>query len=244
MGFGKKLKKAAKKVGKVAGGAVLGGIVGGPIGAIAGGAMASGEVKTPGFIRDLDPKLKNPFKTPDGPEETASEKLAADVAAKEYNFARKLDFVKDEYASRVAALDTEQAESNITGKANIDAQNQVSGLSQQVQLQQMAQGVDPSSGRASAAAASLQSASGDAVGRAQGESAFALKSSALEGMNNRISMAMGEKTKAVAGLQDIARGANDVAINKAYNKFNNRAAGMEAVGSAVGMAGQALAKKG
>src|SRR5690606_15227533 len=99
-------------------------------------------------------------------------------------------------------------------------------------------GIDPSTGRAAAHMTAGQDAAGNAAGRAQGEAAFALDSAHLEGQNNRIAMAMGEKTKAVAGLQDIAAGANAKAIDEARNKFNNKAAIGAAIGTGVGMVGQ------
>ena len=167
------------------------------------------------------------------------EKAAADVAVKEYDFARQMDFVKDEYANRVERLGSEQMQDAVSGRANIDAQNQSSDLAGQVQTGLAQIGVDPSSGRSSSTMTAVQDATGQAVGNAQAESEFALDSAHLEGQNNRIAMAMGEKTKAVAGLQDIAQGANQLAAQKAFGKFNSKAATSAASGTAAGMAGQA-----
>lgn len=171
--------------------------------------------------------------------QTESEKAAGDIAIKEYNFAREMDFVKDEYANRVEQLGTQEMQDSVMGRANIDAQAGTAELANQVSGNLQAQGIDPSSGRSASAMTNLQSASGDAIGRTQSESAFALDSARLEGQNNRIAMAMGEKTKAVAGLQDIARGANQLSSQRAMNNYNSRAANRAAIGTAVGMAGQA-----
>lgn len=168
-----------------------------------------------------------------------SERAGAEVAISEHDFAREMDFVKDEYATRVERLGTKQMQDAVSGRANIDAQNQVNTLSSNTMNNLNQSGIDPSSGRAVSTMTNVDAASGDAIGNAHSQSRFALDSSHLEGKNNRIAMAMGEKTKAVAGLQDIAAGANRVAINKANNRFNNNAANAQAIGSAAGMAGQA-----
>ena len=178
-------------------------------------------------------------KGPEKPKESSSEKAAAEVAVKEYDFARQMDFVKDEYANRVERLGSEQMQDAVSGRANIDVQNQGNDLAGQVQTGLAQVGVDPSSGRSSSAMTAVQDATGQAVGNAQAESEFALDSAYLEGQNNRIAMAMGEKTKAVAGLQDIAQGANQLAAQKAFGKFNSKAATSAALGTAAGMAGQA-----
>lgn len=183
-------------------------------------------------------KINEALEGPKDPGATESEKVAADIAKKEYNFARQLDYVKDEYANRVEQLGTQQMQNAVTGRANIDAQTQANDLSQQAQIGLAQAGIDPSSGRAATTMTAAQDAAGNAAGRAQGEAAFALDSAHLEGQNNRIAMAMGEKTKAVAGLQDIAAGANAKAIDEARNKFNNKAAVGAAIGTGVGMAGQ------
>lgn len=174
-------------------------------------------------------------KGPDKPKESKSEKAAANIAAKEYDFARQLDFVKDEYASRVERLGTDEMQDAVSGRVNIDAQKQTAGLAEAAEAGMQQQGVDPSSGRSAATMTNVTAASGESIGRTQAESEFALDSAHLEGQNNRIAMAMGEKTKAVAGLQDIARGANAKSIQKARNKFNDKAATSAAIGTAAGM---------
>lgn len=214
-------------------GVLVGGASMGAIGT-AGGVAASGSDGNK-IIDKLKPK------TPEDPSATESEKQSAKIAAKEYDFARQLDFVKHEYANRIAALDSNQKQGYIEGQANIGAQNQLGQLSGQVQSGLAQAGIDPSSGRATSTMTNLQTAGGESAGRSQSESAFALKSAALEGQNNRIAMALGEKTKAVAGLQDIARGANELAGAKAINKFNSKAALNNAIGTGAGMAIQGYA---
>ena len=173
------------------------------------------------------------------PGETASEKAAADVAVQEHDFAREMDFVKDEYETRVERLGTKQMQNAVTGRANVDAQKQTNTMAKQVSDGLTMSGVDPSSGRAVSTMTDVQTSSGEAIGNAKSQASFALDNAHLEGKNNRIAMALGEKTKAVAGLQDIAAGANQLSINKANNKFNSNAANTQAIGTAVGMAGQA-----
>jgi hypothetical protein len=173
------------------------------------------------------------------PGETESEKAAADVAVQEHDFAREMDFVKDEYETRVERLGKKEMQNAVTGRANVDAQKQTNIMAKQVSDGLTMNGIDPSSGRAVSTMTDVQTSSGEAVGNAKSQASFALDNSHLESKNNRIAMALGEKTKAVAGLQDIAAGANKLAINKAHNKFNSNAANSEAVGTAVGMGSQA-----
>ncbi len=173
------------------------------------------------------------------PGETQSEKAAADVAIQEHDFAREMDFVKDEYETRVERLGKKQMQDAVTGRANVDAQKHTNTMSKQVADGLAMNGVDPSSGRSVTTMTDVQTSSGDAIGNAKSQAAFALDNAHLEGKNNRIAMALGKKTKAVAGLQDIAAGANQMSINKAKNDFNSNAANSAAVGSAVGMASQA-----
>lgn len=188
-----------------------------------------------GASRNASRRLEGLMKGPEEPGETESEKAAADTAVKEYDFARQLDFVKDEYAARVERMGTDEMQNAVSGRANIDAQRQVGGLADAAELSMQQQGVDPSSGRANSIMTSATAAGGDAIGGAQAESEFALDSAHLEGKNNRIAMAMGKKTKAVAGLQDIAEGANRLSIDKARNKFNSKAATSAALGTAAGL---------
>jgi hypothetical protein len=183
-------------------------------------------------ISELSPKEERPG-------ETESEKAAADVAVQEHDFAREMDFVKDEYETRVERLGKKEMQNAVTGRANVDAQKQTNIMAKQVSDGLTMNGIDPSSGRAVSTMTDVQTSSGEAVGNAKSQASFALDNSHLEGKNNRIAMALGEKTKAVAGLQDIAAGANKLAINKAHNKFNSNAANSEAVGTAVGMGSQA-----
>lgn len=183
-------------------------------------------------LSSLSPKDKKPG-------ESESEKAASDVAIKEYDFAREMDFVKDEYETRVERLGTKQMQDSVTGRANIDAQKHTGAMLDKTAESLSQAGIDPSSGRATSTMTDATIASGDAIGNSKSQASFALDSAHLEGKNNRIAMALGEKTKAVAGLQDIATGANGVAINKARNKFNDNAANAQAVGTAVGMGSQA-----
>lgn len=169
------------------------------------------------------------------PGETEAEKAAAEVAAKEYDFARQLDFVKDEYRTRVDRLGSKEMQSSVMGRANIGAQSQVKAAADNTQLGLSTAGIDPSSGRATSTMNKVQSSGANAIGLSQAESAFALDSAHLEGQNNSIAMALGEKTKAVAGLSDIAHGANNLAIQEANRDFNNKAATNSAIGTAVGM---------
>lgn len=168
-------------------------------------------------------------------DETEAEKAAAEVAAKEYDFARQLDFVKDEYRTRVDRLGSKEMQSSVMGRANIGAQSQVKAAADNTQLGLSTTGIDPSSGRATSTMNKVQSSGANAIGLSQAESAFALDSAHLEGQNNSIAMALGEKTKAVAGLSDIAHGANNLAIQEANRDFNNKAATNSAIGTAVGM---------
>lgn len=168
--------------------------------------------------------------------ETENEKMAAIISRKEYEFARQLDPIKELYEERIAQLDGKAAENNITGLANIGAQNSINQakISQNTTQQQL--GVDPSSGRAISEKSELSNAAIDSVGRSQSEAAFAQKSAALEGMNNRIAMALGEKTKAVAGIQDIASSSQRQAIARLENKLGNKAALSGAIGTGLGLA--------
>jgi hypothetical protein len=175
----------------------------------------------------------------ESPGETESERASADVAAKEYDFAREMDFVQDEYETRVERLGTPEMQNAVVGRANVDAQKQTGAMVNNTEASLSSAGIDPSSGRATTAMTEAEIMTGDAVGNAKSQSAFALDSAHLEGKNNRIGMALGEKTKAVAGLQDIAAGANRLAIDKSKNRFNDNAANASAVGSAVGMGSQA-----
>tara|TARA_R110002033_G_scaffold170862_2_gene214586 strand:+ start:23971 stop:24681 length:711 start_codon:yes stop_codon:yes gene_type:complete len=190
-----------------------------------------------GAHKNIYDKLKNKEDGTVG--ETESEKAAGDVAIAEYDFAREMDFVKDEYANRVERLGTDQMQSAVMGRANIDAQKQVGAMVDNTENALNQSGIDPSSGRATSTMTDATIAGGDALGNSKSQAAFALDSAHLEGKNNRIAMAMGEKTKAVAGLQDIAAGSNRLAINKANNKFNDNAANQQAIGTAVGMGSQA-----
>lgn len=169
------------------------------------------------------------------PGETESEKAAADVAAKEYDFARELDFVKDEYRDRVDSLGTDEMQDAVKGTANINAQSSAKDTSKATNIGLQQAGVNPSSGRAVSMNTNVNSSGGEAIGLSQAESSFALDSAHLEGKNNSIAMALGEKTKAVAGLQDIASGANTLAATKARRDFNDKAASNAAIGSAVGI---------
>jgi hypothetical protein len=178
------------------------------------------------------------------PGATESEKAAADIAVQEHDFAREMDFVKDEYETRIDRLGSKQMQNSVMGRANVDAQKQSNDMTNQVADGLAMNGIDPSSGRAVSTMTTAQTASGEAIGNAKSQAAFALDNANLEGKNNRIAMALGEKTKAVAGLQDIAAGANQLAINKANNKFNSNTATSSAIGSAVGMAGQAYLNRG
>lgn len=188
-----------------------------------------------GSVTHTGEMLEKLSEEPERPGETEAEKAAADVAVKEHDFARELDFVKDEYRDRVDRLGTEEMQNAVKGTANINAQSQVNNASNSVNLNLQQKGIDPSSGRATSTNTVIDSSGGEALGLSDAESSFALDSAHLEGKNNSVAMALGEKTKAIAGLQDIASGANSLASAKAKKDFNDKAATSSAVGTATGL---------
>lgn len=169
------------------------------------------------------------------PGETADQKAAAEVAVDQYDFAREMDFVKEAYESKIDKLGSEKTKALVRGKANIAGQRSLSDVAKGASSNLNSSGVDPSSGRATTTNGEVYNAGGNAIGRGMSESEFATDTAYIDSRSNRIAMAMDEKTKAVAGLQDIADSAERTAINDSFNKFNSKAATNSAIGTAAGL---------
>jgi hypothetical protein len=165
---------------------------------------------------------------------TAAENEQAKVALQKYNLSRELSYVRDQYRDSVDQLDSSNARSAMAGRANVAAQAVNSQAAQNIAASNRSAGIDPSSGRGLAATTSVAGAAGANTGRAQSESLFALKTAALQGKENSIAQALGQETRATAGLQDIAAQSVQNAANNAYGAFNSRAATSSALGSVAG----------
>lgn len=190
-----------------------------------------------GVTKELGGAAKNALGgDTEGPKETEAEKEAARVASKEFEFARQMDFVKDEYAKRVEKLGSKPMQDSIIGKANLNSQNLSKNLNDRANQELQSSGIDPSSGRGTSTVNRASTVSASAAGESRGESAFALDNSHLQGKQNRIAMAMGDKTDAVQGLQEIAGRSNQEAIDDAVNSFNSGKATAEAIGTGAGLA--------
>ena len=155
------------------------------------------------------------------PKTTETEKAAADVAVQEYDFARKMDGVKSEYESRIERLGTEGYRDYTKAKVGRKAVAGRGVASESVDESLRARGVDPSSGASSSVRSDLSAAAGDSIGRGKGEAEFSADTAYLGGKSNRVKMALGEKTEAVVGLNDIANISNQESINESYSKFNS-----------------------
>jgi hypothetical protein len=177
------------------------------------------------------------------PKEADSSKAAAEVAIKEYDFARKMDGVKSEYESRIERLGTkgyrDYAKAKV-GRKEIAGRGVASG---NVDESLRTRGVDPSSGAAGAVRTKLSTTSGDSIGRGKGEAEFSADTAYLGGKSNRVKMALGEKTEAVIGLNDIAGISNQESISDSYSEFNSDAAMSEAAGTAAGFGLSYASKK-
>ncbi|MFL0806737.1 MAG: hypothetical protein K6L60_05570 [Oceanobacter sp.] len=176
-------------------------------------------------------------------DETAAEKTNAAIAAEKYNLARDLDFVRDEYKSRVDQLDSDSARGAAVGRANIGAQASGGLVVNQAKASMRSRGVGPDSGAGLAGLDSIAMATGEASGRAGAESAFAVDTIAGHHKQNVIAQAIGDQSVAVAGLSDIAHRANAQAASSAQAAHNSRAATMSAIGTGAGLALSSPASK-
>lgn len=166
---------------------------------------------------------------------TAAENAQAQVAIKQYNLSRELNYVRDQYKSAVDQLDSDGTKGMIAGRANLMAQK-AGGAQERAVFQQLASaGIDPSSGRGQTAMAAASNATGSAVGRSQGESLFALKTAALNGRSNVIAQALGKSADASTGLSSVADNAGKLAAANAQEAFNSHAATTSAIGTAAGL---------
>ena len=175
--------------------------------------------------------------------ETKAERANSEIAAEKYNLARDLDFVRDEYKSRVDQLDSDAARGAAVGRANVAAQASGGLVMNQAKASLSSRGVGPGSGAGLAGLDSISMATGEASGRAGAESAFAVDTIAGHHKQNVIAQAIGDQTVAVAGLSDIAHRANAQAANRAQVAHNSRAATMSAIGTGAGLALSSPASK-
>lgn len=168
-------------------------------------------------------------------EMTEADRAAADVAIKQYDAARKLDFVDDEYANRIERFGTQKYNDYVASKGARAGVKALSEASDSLSDSMQQRGIDPSSGAASALRTGLQSAGGKGAGLAIGEARFNTDTMYMGGRSNRSAMALGDATQAVIGLNDIAGQATQRANAEAFNKFNSDAAMSNAIGTAAGL---------
>lgn len=174
---------------------------------------------------------------------TKAENEQARVALQKYNLSRELSYVRDQYRDSVGQLDSDNARSAMAGRANVAAQAVNSQAMQSAAASNRSAGIDPSSGRGMATTTGVAGAAGANTGRAQSESLFALKTAALQGKENSIAQALGQETRATAGLQDIASQSAENAAQNAYGTFNSNAAKSSALGSLAGVGVSAYMNK-
>lgn len=167
--------------------------------------------------------------------ETPEQKYLAKVAAEKWNFAQdKLAPLEDKYMASVEQIDSPQKMSYIRGRT-MQGQNQGLTETQNALGKRMAaNGIDPSSGRATGSenglALDVAKSGGDTLGRAQ----FEQGNQKIMGLQNVTAIGQGQSGQAQAGLSGVAQQSSSNAINSATKAFNRRSANLQLLGTVAG----------
>lgn len=170
-----------------------------------------------------------------GIEDTPEQKQLAAVAAEKWNFSQQeLAPLENQYMEHVAQMDSEANKSYIRGRVT-QSQSQAGGQAREGMHRSLtAGGIDPGSGRYTAAMGGmgleLAAAGGENLGRAQ----FEQDSQKVMGLQNIIQLGQGKSGRAQAGLSHLAQQSSQNAISDAAKAFNRRSSNLQLVGNVAG----------
>lgn len=177
--------------------------------------------------------------------ETYDQKVAADVAAKQWALYQDMYVpVENQYISNVQGQNAEAKYSAVSGAANASVASAVSDAQRQNIAALVASGADPSSGRFLSKTADLGAKGAALTGDTKSRAQYSQQSSYLQGMGNVVALGQGQATSATAGFNDIAQNSAEYASSKAQSDLNSSAGNQYLAGTVAGFGAQQALSRG
>ncbi|WP_181388335.1 hypothetical protein [Vibrio albus] len=167
--------------------------------------------------------------------ETAYEKAAAEVAAKQWDiYQNELSQYEDTFIERVGNYNSDSNMANVKSDTDLAYNSAYADNRANTATSMAASGIDPSSGKFKGAQADITTSQAmnqaDAVNRAQSSE----QDKYIAGLSDVVSIGQGEKAEAMAGLSDVASMSASKAASDAQNDFNTRSANQQLAGAVAG----------
>ncbi len=176
--------------------------------------------------------------------ETKEEVAQADVAGKKWRHYKAVYApLEEEYMKKVGEQDTDDAYAGVRGAAGSATTAAFDKTKQQVMGGLRTAGINPNSGKFSAALADVGEAQSLSSADTQGKAQTDQQSDYITGLNNIVAIGLGKSTEAQQGFSNMAQNSQNKAISDAHNAFNDNAAKTSTLGSLAGAGAYSFKKK-
>lgn len=174
----------------------------------------------------------------DKPRETAEEAELGRIAIEKWNdYQVRFKPIEDQYINDIQRTESDYSEAR--GSAATSVQQAFGQAEDNLQNNIFMNGLDPSSGAFIKAMDGISADRGLSLGTAINEAEMGVDNQHVKGLQNIVAIGQGQSAEAMQGMGNLAGEATQTAINRANNSFNNRAAGLNAVGQVAGMGANA-----
>ena len=169
--------------------------------------------------------------------ETAQQKALADVASQEWNRYQDV-FVplENQFIQKAQGMGAESNYKGLAGTTNTGFNEAYSQAQQQTQKGLNQAGVDPTSGKTTAAMNALAQNQMQEEGQATAQGQHNATQRYTGNLSNVMGMGKGQEKQSVAGLQEISSAATERANQRAINKANEVSIPAAAVGAGASLA--------
>jgi hypothetical protein len=172
---------------------------------------------------------------PELPDETASERALAEVAAE--NFARYQEVfmpLENSYIDSVMNVTDQGAYESAGGRASTAFAEQFDPAMQDYNSQLMASGMDPSSMGFQSRSNALRKAAAVGQGLGVADAQIGNTDRFYGGLSSIVNMGQGLQTESMAGMGDLAKMSQEKAAAQAEAAFNRASTGRETIGTIAG----------
>lgn len=170
----------------------------------------------------------------DTPKESAEERELGRIAIEKWNdYQVRFKPIEDQFIQDVQRTDSDYTEAR--GNANAAVQQAFGQAEGNLADNIFMNGLDPSSGAFQKTMDGISADRGLSMGTAVNEAEMGVDNQHVKGLQNVVAIGQGQSAEAMQGMGNLAGQATNDAINRANNSFNNRAAGLQAVGTVAGM---------
>lgn len=170
----------------------------------------------------------------EGPKQTAEEKMLGELSIERWNdYQTRFRPIEDQYINDVQMTESDYAQAR--GQANTSVQQNFGEAEEKLKTSLMMSGVDPSSNTFVDAVDDMALDRGLSSGASKNEANNAVDEMHIKGLQNVVAMGQGQATESIKGMSDIAFDATRDSINRAQSSFDDKSAGRQLAGQAIGL---------